>query len=69
MNFLSAALFLVVAGTSVSAQLSTALDLNTRGNEASDAGKYEEAIGLYRASLDIWSAAGPEYDAHRSRAA
>src|SRR5437016_5368425 len=65
MNFLSAVLFLVVAGTSVSAQLSKALDLNTRGNEASDAGKYEEAIGLYRESLDIWSAAGPEYDAHR----
>jgi tetratricopeptide (TPR) repeat protein len=66
MNFLGIALFLALTAPPIPAQLSTALDLNTRGNEASDAGKYEDAIRLYRESLAIWSAAGPVYDAHRA---
>src|ERR1043165_2468533 len=66
MNFSRIALFFVITGCALSAQLSRALDLNTRGNEASDAGKFDEAIGLYRESIAIWTAAGPEYDAHRA---
>jgi tetratricopeptide (TPR) repeat protein len=66
MTFPGIAVFLVLAGPSIAAQLSSALDLNTRGNEASDAGKYEDAIRLYRESIAIWSAAGPDYDAHRA---
>jgi tetratricopeptide (TPR) repeat protein len=48
------------------AQLATALDLNERGNAASEAGRLEEAMSLYRESLVIWRAAGPDYDAHRA---
>jgi len=66
MNFPAIAFFLVLSGTPAPAQLSSALDLNTRGNDASDAGRYEDAMRLYRESLAIWSAAGPEYDAHRA---
>ena len=66
MNFLGIATVLALAGSAYAAQLASALDLNTRGNEASDAGKYEDAIRLYRESLAIWSASGPEYDAHRA---
>lgn len=48
------------------AQLATALELNERGNAASDAGRFDEAIGLFRDSLAIWRNAGPDYDAHRA---
>jgi tetratricopeptide (TPR) repeat protein len=48
------------------AQLATALELNERGNAASEAGRYDEAIGLFRDSLAIWRAAGPDYNAHRA---
>jgi tetratricopeptide (TPR) repeat protein len=59
------AIVLGLAGTA-SAQLAAALDLNSRGNELTDTFKYEEAIKLYRQSLAIWRAAGPDYDAHRA---
>jgi tetratricopeptide (TPR) repeat protein len=66
MNLLRLAMFLVLGGSAFAGQLASALDLNTRGNAASDAGKHEEAIALYRESIAIWSAAGPDYDAHRA---
>ena len=67
MKLLSIALW--IASTAIPAahaQLATALDLNERGNAASESGRYEEAIGLYRDSLVIWHNAGPNYDAHRA---
>jgi len=66
MNFARLALILAVAVTTASAQLSKALDLNSRGNDASDKGEYEEAAQLYRDAIAIWSASGPTYDAHRA---
>jgi tetratricopeptide (TPR) repeat protein len=66
MKFLRIAILVALPGSAFAAQLASALDLNTRGNEASDAGRYEEAIKLYRESLAIWSASGPDYDAHRA---
>ena len=66
MSFLRIAMLFAAAFSAAWAQLSTAIELNSRGNQAADAGRYEEAIGLYRESLAIWSASGPEYDAHRA---
>ena len=65
MNSASIAMLLVVlAAPAFPAQLATALDLNDRGNRASEAGRAEEAIGLYREATTIWRQAGPRYDAH-----
>jgi tetratricopeptide (TPR) repeat protein len=55
-----------ILAPAATAQLATALELNERGNAASDAGRLDEAIGLFRDSLAIWRAAGPDYDAHRA---
>jgi tetratricopeptide (TPR) repeat protein len=67
MNILSLTLLIVTIGASaLHAQLATALDLNDRGNQASEAGRPDEAIGLYRDALAIWRASGPDYDAHRA---
>jgi len=40
---------------SASAQLATALDLNDRGNQASEAGNYDEAIRQYREAIETFS--------------
>ena len=66
MKFLSAVLILAASAQVLSAQLARALDLNDRGNAASDAGHYQEAIGLYRDALAIWRESGPKYDSHRA---
>lgn len=66
MSFLRMVMLFAAALSAARAQLSTAIELNSRGNRAADAGRYEEAIGLYRESLAIWSASGSEYDAHRA---
>ena len=67
MNLLCIALLIATIGApALRAQLATALDLNDRGNQASEAGRPEEAIGLYRDALAVWRASGPEYDAHRA---
>jgi tetratricopeptide (TPR) repeat protein len=56
----------VIATPSARGQLASALDLNDRGNQAAEEGRFEEAIGLYRDSIAIWRASGPNYDAHRA---
>jgi tetratricopeptide (TPR) repeat protein len=66
MNAIRFFILLAVTCSSAAAQLATALDLNMRGNQASDAGSYDEAIRLYREAIKIWSDAGPDYDAHRA---
>src|SRR5262245_24957398 len=66
MNLRGIAILFAFASLAPAAQLAKALELNTRGNEASDVGKFEEAIGYYRDALVIWSDAGAAYDAHRA---
>src|SRR5262245_57006576 len=66
MRLLHIAVLMSITASSASAQLARALELNTRGNDATDAGKYEEAIGLFRESIGIWRAAGEQYDPHRA---
>jgi len=69
MKSLTIAVMLAAVGAAgAHAQLAKALDLNDRGNRAAEEGRMDEAVGLYRESLDIWRAAGPEYDAHRAGA-
>jgi tetratricopeptide (TPR) repeat protein len=48
------------------AQPIVALQLNDRGNRAAEAGRYDEAVALYRQSAALWKEAGPDYDAHRA---
>jgi tetratricopeptide (TPR) repeat protein len=64
MNWLRIGMLAIIAAGGASAQLSLALELNNKGNAASDAANYKEAQRLYREALDIWRAAGPVYDAH-----
>jgi tetratricopeptide (TPR) repeat protein len=66
MRFLRITAFLAVVVSAPAAQLAAALDLNARGNQASEAGRHDEAIRLYRESIAIWSEAGAVYDAHRA---
>ena len=67
MKILSLTLLIATVGaTAAHAQLAAALDLNERGNQASEAGRIDEAVGLYRDALAIWRASGPDYDAHRA---
>lgn len=67
MNSLAIAIvFAVVIAAPARGQLASAVDFNDRGNAASVAGRFDEAIGLYRNSIAIWSAGGPAYDGHRA---
>src|SRR5262249_16797409 len=43
-----------------------AIDLNDRGNRASERNDYATASSLYRESSEIWLALGPNYDPHRA---
>jgi tetratricopeptide (TPR) repeat protein len=66
MKLVSIAILFLAGAQALSAQLAKALELNDRGNRAAEQGRDEEAIGLYRDSLEIWRASGPDYDAHRA---
>jgi tetratricopeptide (TPR) repeat protein len=43
-----------------------AIDLNDRGNQASEKNDYAGAARYYRESSQIWLALGPDYSAHRA---
>ena len=43
-----------------------AIDLNDRGNQASEKNDYAAAARFYRESSQIWLALGPDYNAHRA---
>ncbi|MBS1859885.1 MAG: tetratricopeptide repeat protein [Acidobacteria bacterium] len=67
MNLIRIAIWIAAAVLpAAQAQPIAALQLNERGNRAAEAGRYQEAIGLYRRAVDLWKEAGPAYDAHRA---
>jgi tetratricopeptide (TPR) repeat protein len=63
MNGLLIGLLTAITAT---AQMSSemAQSLNTQGNRLAESGNYPEALRLYRESINIWRALGPEFEGH-----
>src|SRR2546423_8822081 len=57
-------LFILCALATASAQLNVASDLNDRGLQASEAGRFDDARKLFMDAIGKYQALGPEYDAH-----
>src|SRR5215472_8497906 len=55
---------LLFALSGANAQSQAAKELNDRGLAAYDAGDYVSAERLYRQTIPIWEALGPDYAAH-----
>src|SRR5215475_13519035 len=66
MKLLTVAVMVLSYAGPLPAQLAKALDLNTKGNEASETGRMDEAIADYRQALTIWRDAGSNYEAHQA---